>query len=421
MLSFTSSEAPQPAAPLTFLLRNVLSAALVLLVGCSDTPDAGDNADPRPVGFHAVTISDEAELWWARTLADINGDSLIDVVLQHANGSGGWLGWLEATTDSTGGWPRHIIADSLADGRRFAAGDLDHGDLDGDGDPDVIGVVHPGEWTDADAPAYLYWFENHSWERHPIGQIPDALKDIDLADFDGDGRLDIVAVTFEEHVLTIFRQQADGTFSIAHQIVLENLHEGMDTGDLDGDGDPDIATNGYWLENPGQDLSRPWSVGVIDEIWHNQTGDWSRNATKVAVADLDGDGRNEVLIAHSERTGYPLALYRLDDPDSGTWSKTVLLDSLPAAHSLQVADFDGDGRSDILTGVNRSRAQNLDLQDFPVYLVMNREAGWDTVRIHSEGIYNAQVADFDADGDPDVFRYPTHDDTHFEVLVNRTR
>lgn len=405
---------------MSFLLRSRLCAAALAFVACGDTPDAGTDAGPRPVAFRPVTITNEAELWWARALADINGDGFTDVVLQHDNGSGGWLGWLEATLDTTGPWSTHVIADSLEDGRRFAAGDLDLGDLDGDGDPDVIGVVHPGEWTDADAPADLFWFENPSWRRHPIGQIPDALKDIDLADFDGDGRPDIVAITFEESVLTIFRQDPDGSFSVAQQTVVENLHEGMDTGDLDGDGDPDIATNGYWLENPG-DLSSSWTVRVIDEIWHNQTGDWSRNATKVAIVDLDEDRRAGVLIAHSERAGYPLALYQLDRRDVDAWNKTVLLDSLPAAHSLQVADFDGDGRSDILTGVNRSRAQDLGLRDFPVYLLMSHATGWDTLRIHSEGIYNAQVADFDADGDPDIFRYPTHDDTIFEVLVNQSR
>ncbi|RMH52400.1 MAG: VCBS repeat-containing protein [Bacteroidetes bacterium] len=385
---------------------------LVLLTACAELPPS----EPAPVSFKAVSISQEADLWWARTLADINQDGLVDVVLQHRNGAGGWLGWLEATTDTTRAWTVHVIADSLEDGRRFAAGDLDLGDLDGDGDPDVIGVVHPGEWTDADAPADLFWFENPSWTRRPIGQIPDALKDINLADFNGDGRLDIVTITFEENVLTIFQQQADGTFRVAHQTVLDNLHEGMDVGDLDGDGDPDIATNGYWLENGSP--SAAWTVHVIDSIWHNQTGDWSRNATKVAVADLEADPRPEVLIAHSERTGYPLALYRLDD--AGAWHKTILLDSIPAAHSLQVADFNGDGRPDILTGVNRSRAVNLGLNDFPVYLMMNHEDGWDTLRIHSDGIYNAQVADFDGDGDPDIFRYPTHDATTFEVLVNQT-
>jgi hypothetical protein len=397
------------------VLRSVLGTFVLLAFGaCSSSSRPDPEAELPTVSFRPVTISDDAALWWARTLADIDGDGRVDAVLQHDNGSGGWLGWLEAPPGAAGAWTLHVIADSLEDGRLFAAGDLDLGDLDGDGDPDVIGVVHPGEWSDAGAPADLFWFENPSWTRHPIGRIPNALKDINLGDFDGDGRLDVVAITFEENVLTIFQQEPGGTFRVVQRMTLENLHE--DIGDLDGDGDPDIATNGYWLENPAGDLTRPWTVGVIDETWHNQAGDWSRNATKVAVVDLDDDRRSDVLISHSERSGYPLALYRRDD--AGAWRKTILLDSLPAAHTLQVADFDGDGALDILTGVNRSRAQDLGLQDFPVYLLLNREAGWDTLRIHSDGIYNGQVADFDGDGDPDIFRYPTHDDTHFEVLVN---
>jgi hypothetical protein len=358
-------------------------------------------------------------LWWARALADVNADGITDVVVQHNNGSGGWLGWYEGRRDPAQPWPLQAVADSLDDGRRFAAGDLDTGDFDNDGDVDLLGVVHPGEWTDAGAPADLFWFENPTWQRHSIGQIPDALKDVNLADLDNDGRLDVVAITFEESYLTIFQQGVTGAFVTAQQVQISNLHEGMDVCDLNGDGFLDIATNGYWLANPSGTLADPWPLASIDSMWHNQDGDWSRNATKVACADMDSDGRPEVLITHSERTGYPLARYRLVDAAANSWDQEIILDSLVAAHSLQVADFDLDGTLDILTGVNRSRAVDLGVRDHPVYIVRQEASGWDTLRIHSEGIYNAQVSDYDGDGDVDIFRYPTHNDTLFHVLVNQ--
>lgn len=378
-------------------------------------------ASDRDLQFKEVKIFNKADLWWARVLADINQDGITDMVLSNANGSGGWLGWLEGSTDLSQPWKVHIIADSLEDGRRFAAGDLDLGDFDNDGDVDVIGVVHPGEWTDAGASAEIFWFENPSWKRRRVGEIPDALKDINVDDLDGDGKLDIIAMTFDESIMTIFKQEENGQFSVARQFHLTNLHEGMATGDINGDGYIDIAANGYCILNPGDDITLPWKVLNIEAIWNNQTGDWSRNATKHACYDFDEDGDQEVIVSHSERRGYPVAIYDLLDEKANKWHKTVLLDSLTAAHNLQVFDFDLDGDADILTGVNKHRAMNLNVKDYPVYILLNQPAGWDSLRIHSDGIYNALVSDYDGDGDYDIFRYPTHDVSDFYLMINQIR
>lgn len=402
-------------------IRNLMISLLPLILVASSAELPGKSATLREPVFESIKLSDKANLWWARVLADINGDGITDMVLQNANGSGGWLGWMEGTLDKSQPWKTHIIAEGLEDGRRFAAGDLDLGDFDNDGDIDVIGVVHPGEWTDAGAPADLFWFENPSWKRRPIGRIPNALKDINVDDLDGDGKLDIIAITFEENILTIFKQEDRGTFSVAQQFKVTNLHEGMATGDINGDGRIDIATNGYFIVNPGPDITKPWTVHNIDPIWNNQTGDWSRNATKMACYDFDDDDKQEVLIAHSERIGYPVVIYDLVDEQTNQWKKTIVMEELVAAHSLQVFDFDLDGDVDILTGVNRNRAVNLEVKDYPVYILLNEPGGWKPLRIHSNGIYNALASDYDGDGDIDIFRYPTHDDKDFFLMVNQIK
>ena len=380
---------------------------------------AGKEAGPT---FEVRVVSEKAEMWWARALADLNGDGLLDIALQNNNARGGWLGWLETQPDMKG-WKRHIIAKAAPGGETFACGDLDAGDIDNDGDTDVFAFAHPGEWDEGGATTTVYWYENPSWAAHKIGTCPAFVKDVDAADFNGDGKLDLAAITFEKNTLTVFRQDAPSEWTTVQRIRVKNLHEGMAVGDIDGDGDIDVATDGYWVENPGGSLTADWPVHSIDATWHNQSGDWSRNATKVFCRDIDRNGKAEVFISHSERRGYPVAMYQSPDPKSGRWTRTVLCKELPAAHTLQVFDFDGDGDDDVLTGVNTNRAKALEVTSFPVLLFLNQGQGqrWKKVTLTEEGIYNGQAGDIDSDGDMDFLRLLTHDGTVFQAWINQRR
>ena len=374
------------------------------------------------LGFKSRLIEDDANLWWARALGDINEDGLLDLVLQNNNGHGGWLGWYEARNGGRS-WERHIIAQEAPGGGTFACGDMDVGDIDNDGDLDILGFKHPGEWDSGGDPTEIYWYENPNWKHHYIGQAPDFIKDLNLADFNQDGKLDLVVITYQENKLAVFRQDSPASWVKVQEFKIDNLHEGMDVGDIDGDGDPDVAANGYWIESPGGDLVGDWKIHDIDAKWHNQNGDWSKNGTKVFCRDITGDGRAEVFISHSERKGYPVSWYQAADPRKGPWTEHVIVEEMPAAHTLQVLDMDGDGDHDVLAGVNRSRAKALDVKKWPVIVYLNQGDGrdWKEYRITDEGIYNGQIGDLEGDGDYDIFRLPTHDATTFEVLMNQTR
>ena len=117
-------------------LRPALSlvALLALTAGATRAQSQPDSAALR---FEAVPIEDGAELWWARVPGDINGDGLADFIVQNTNGYGGWLAWYEAA-DNGRMWTRHIIAERAPNDSLFAAGVLDAGDLDGDGDYDLF-------------------------------------------------------------------------------------------------------------------------------------------------------------------------------------------------------------------------------------------------------------------------------------------
>ncbi len=401
-----------------------LALCLVLAACTDDKPDVKDHptTDDAPeaseMNFTSHRVVDDAKWWWALTIGDVTDDGLLDVVYIDNNANGGYLGYRVGSRD-TGVWETVVVAEAPPTGGTFAAGDLETGDMDDDGDQDILAVKHTGEWDDAGASAEIYYYENPSWKAHRIGEAKDAVKDLSIGDFDGDGLNDLAVLTFDESNIRIHHQQPDGTFEMVQDITQKGLHEGMDVGDLDGDGDVDIAANGFTFTNPGDDLTDEWAVASVSDQWHNQQGDWSANGTKEFVRDVDGDGTPEIFISHSERGGYPLAYYSRND--DGSYEEHIVIEELPAAHTLQVFDMDLDGDMDVVTGINRARAVNLEpaVDHFEVLVMINDGAGNFTRKVvATDGIYNGRVADFEGDGDYDIFRYPNHEATELFLLEN---
>lgn len=344
-----------------------------------------------------------------RRVGDINGDGYPDIVHGYWY-DGAPLSWYEYGEGGT--WENHVIRKDYYP----QTDNFDLGDLDGDGDLDVVIAK-----TDS---ARIVWYKNPGpagdpgtdpWEEGLIGIHSDPtenyIKDIKVADFDGDGLMDVVS---RAHVtVSVFRQLPGGRWE---KVLYREIHphEGMDVGDLDDDGDPDIVLNGFWLETPDEDLHGTWSEHSINEKWFSQTGDWTANNCKVYVKDMNGDDRVDVLLSHSERADYPVAWYGADNPSQGPWTEHVI-DTVDFCHTLKAADMDNDGDIDVVVG---EMEKSGDPDQVLVYRNQGNGTSWKKEIVTNHSIYSGVLADIGSDGDLDIVANRNWNEAPLEIWEN---
>ena len=274
------------------------------------------------------------------TAADVDGDGDTDVL--GAAQAGNTVAWWENTAGDGSTWTEHTI-----DGAFDQASSVFASDVDGDGDTDVLGA---GVVANS-----IAWWENtagdgSAWTEHTIDGDFNGAISVSGADVDGDGDPDVVGAARGAGDITWWENTAgNGSAWTEHNISIDFDNAiSVHTTDLDGDGDIDvlgaaiIAGDITWWENTAGDGST-WTEHTIDGEFNG--------AVSVTAADVDGDGNTDVLgaawfageIAWWENRGGQFALPTADGvvtatPNEGTADVLVL--SIDAAHRGRAGDGD---------------------------------------------------------------------------------
>ncbi len=226
------------------------------------------------------------------------------------------------------------------------------------------------------------------------------ITDLTVVDLDGDGAVDIVATEGQQHRVLWLRRQSDGTFTETPigQPVQGPAH--VEAIDFDTDGDLDLLVASMGHVPPSD--ARIGAVVVLE----NHGGGHFTNRTLIAdtfrvtdvqAGDLDGDGDLDLAVGKFGYLEGEVTWLRND----GAWRFTeTRLVGLPGAIHTPIVDLDGDGDLDVVALISQDWEEvhafiNDGTGGFTPRLLFgstNRDYG-------SSGL---TVADVDRDGDPDL-------------------
>ncbi len=308
-------------------------------------------------------------------------------------------------------------------------------DLDLDGRPEIIAICgnkisifknqYNGTTLGASSFAIVAEFTGISSNTH-----------VEAGDIDGDGKPDLVVTNGTN--ISIYRNISNGDFSFAARVDFPVGYESfaLAIGDLDLDGKADIAVTTYNSNNLLSIFKNNASPGVINTSSLAAKVDinsgTSSELTSIAIGDLDGDGRPDIVTSDWNRFAPKTRIFP-NTTQTGTINSNSFdqVDGYYIQSPVKVAiqDMDNDGRADIVAIGDFGTALYYQQHYTPLVIIQNKmtftpllskfspatASLGDTVMITGRDFTNANAVQF---GGKQAKSYTVLSDTTIRAIVN---
>jgi hypothetical protein len=268
-------------------------------------------------------------------VGDVNRDGKLDIL------AGAY--WFEAP-----GWTRHEIATgrSYSPATEFSNSFLNFSmDVNQDGWIDLIRISLPGEEA--------VWYENPGnkpghWPMHALlsncGNESPAFVDID-----GDGRPDLLCNDpVAKEMIWLKSPSVKGDTLWQRTVIgkgdlpgMNRYTHGLGLADMNGDGRPDVIITRGWWECPADPKQANWVFNPMD---------LGEDCSQIYALDVKGNRGRDFVSASAHNYGIWWHEKTTDEKGEPVWKHHVIFNKFSESHALAMADINGDGHPDLVTG-----------------------------------------------------------------------